>query len=93
MVVELKDGGKLRLVGGEGAEGAAGGGLGRHSGGNGSCSGGGLTGLVRVASMAIDRYSEQQNRSTKGQILLVSQIVAQRTKEKLWENYETKQYM
>ena len=38
-------------------------------------------------------YSEQQNHSTKGQNLLVSQIVAWRTKETLWENHETKQYM
>jgi hypothetical protein len=38
-------------------------------------------------------YSEQQNCSTKGQISLVSQIVAQRTKGKSWENHETKEYM
>ena len=36
------------------------------------------------------KYSEQQNCSTKGQFSLVSQIVAQRTKEKLWEIYKTK---
>jgi hypothetical protein len=35
-------------------------------------------------------YSEQQNCSTKGQISLVSQIVAQRTKGKSWENHKTK---
>ena len=35
-------------------------------------------------------YSEGQNRSTKGQISLVSQIVAQRTKGKLWENCMTR---
>ena len=31
----------------------------------------------------VDNYSEGQNHSTKGQISLVSQIVAQRTKGKL----------
>ena len=36
-------------------------------------------------------YSEQQNRSTKSQISLVCQIVAQRTKVKSWENYMTKE--
>src|ERR1700759_2639596 len=35
-------------------------------------------------------YSEGQNCSTKGQISLVSQIVAQRTKGKLWENCMTR---
>ena len=35
-------------------------------------------------------YSEQQNHSTKSQISLVCQIVAQRTKAKLWENNMTK---
>ena len=35
-------------------------------------------------------YSEGQNCSTKGQISLVSQIVAQRTKGKLWENCTAK---
>ena len=35
-------------------------------------------------------YSEGQNCSTKGQISLVSQIVAQRTKGNLWENRMTR---
>ena len=35
-------------------------------------------------------YSEQKNCLTKGQISLVSQIVAQRTKVNSWENYITK---
>ena len=35
-------------------------------------------------------YSEQQNHSTKGQISLVSQIAAQRTKVNSWENCMTK---
>ena len=35
-------------------------------------------------------YSEQKNWSTEGQILLVSQIIAQRTKVNLWEFVITK---
>ena len=51
----------------------------------------GLTWLQCLASSSMKLiYSEQQNHSTKGQISLVSQIVAQRTKGKLWEKEITK---
>jgi len=40
--------------------------------------------------MLLRRYSEQKNRFSKGQILLVSQIVAQKTKVNPWEFVATK---
>jgi len=42
------------------------------------------------ATVARETYSEQKNRFTEGQILLVSQIIAQRTKVNLWEFVITK---